>query len=869
MAILTGVESAVRIHIRRGDDLDARDHRGQTPLMLSAARNHPHICRILIEAGADQSLFDPSGKDALEIAIASGAHDAAIALEDARSQKISSIDIAAPVAHSSPCTALDAIVREARETTAAPYLHTVDNPIAHESAVGRKSTVAYLLLTGLTVDRNPLTQDVHDEGLSFNLHRWEAEEERLPPFVDPMLAASAVMAQTAISKHTPLDTSTDWSGVDVDLPRWASPHTRVYDVEKRSRLRSLLLRAVREGSVPDFEIEDISINDEGSATNVEAALLRMVVNDLGAETDERFEYVASHESFKVFVDPKETPNEDELVSDALAFIDELTTHRTDPLRLYHRDFQKQSLLTGAQEVEIARAMEACVAKALDALAEWPSGLSRVIAAAELVKSGAKSIRWLSSSSSDEPQSVDIDTSIDTIASSAPIHVYREDDSATPSSGDVKATITEVNESDFFVKVEHLSRLCADSSQPSVSANDIRCTLASLQLACTFLQEIVATRADEQHVQGSAFSHAMAGYARCHARMTVANLKLVFSIAKKYHHSGETLDDLVQEGNIGLLRAVERFDWRRGFKFSTYATWWIRQGVGRYVADKGKTIRLPVHLHEKVQRVTRDMTAFERETGRMPTTYETAARLGIPASKIEAFMRASLEPLSIHDLSVDDMIAVEDRELFTSRDPMEIVSDQQLSASIHRLLGTLEPTEERILRMRFGVGVEDAMTLNEIGRNLSLTRERIRQIEAKALLRLKHSSQMDWFVRAVKGHPPRNHDEAADRDCSRENTEPSEPPFEKSSAGLNAPSSRSKKDRLKATFSELTGEKQAALDDLLARFRGLGITIDDDRRGISGKLWVNIFDWTDDYTERLVRDLTDLGFKFWRWRGYGR
>lgn len=236
-------------------------------------------------------------------------------------------------------------------------------------------------------------------------------------------------------------------------------------------------------------------------------------------------------------------------------------------------------------------------------------------------------------------------------------------------------------------------------------------------------------------------------------MVVANLRLVHSIARKYLFSEELLDDLLQEGNIGLLKAVDRYDWRRGFKFSTYAVWWIRQQVGRYVADKSKIIRLPVHAYDTAQRISGAIRAFEFQHGQEPSIEEIASLVGLPTKKILTLHRAMMEPVPLHEAAeLDHRIASDSKDEYTALDPMDIVQDRQLVGIIDRLLKKISPKDACILRMRFGIGIDtqEAMTLDEIGKRLNLTRERIRQIEAKALLKLKNPTRLDQLLRELNG-----------------------------------------------------------------------------------------------------------------------
>ncbi|MGH7393356.1 MAG: sigma-70 family RNA polymerase sigma factor, partial [Candidatus Rokuibacteriota bacterium] len=228
-------------------------------------------------------------------------------------------------------------------------------------------------------------------------------------------------------------------------------------------------------------------------------------------------------------------------------------------------------------------------------------------------------------------------------------------------------------------------------------------------------------------------------------LTEANLRLVVSIAKRYLRSGLPLLDLVQEGNLGLLKAVDRFQYRRGFKFSTYATWWIRQAITRAIADRGRTIRIPVHMMEslnKISRVGRDMTA---ELGREPTAEELARRTHIPARKIRQILDAARHPLSLEMPVGEDASLGELLSDTSMASPTEGVLERDLGDQVERALAGLSPRERDVLRLRFGIGGEPGLTLEEVGARFALTRERIRQIEVQALRKLRHGRGLRVFV----------------------------------------------------------------------------------------------------------------------------
>ncbi len=417
----------------------------------------------------------------------------------------------------------------------------------------------------------------------------------------------------------------------------------------------------------------------------------------------------------------------------------------DPVRAYLQDIGKVKLLTARQEVEIGRRIEAGQVAVRRALAGVPMAVRALLEVGDRVRAG------------------EVD----------PADVF-----VLPEGGEVKggelrrllaafARIRRLDNEIARLRASLANRRLSSATRGNyvrwIAANReaIQKVVADLPLASPLVERLVA---EVREVAARPGGHREAGLPRrqlegrlaeiaeadarvrqAKKELTEANLRLVVSVAKRYIRSGMPLLDLIQEGNLGLLRAVDRFQYRRGFKFSTYATWWIRQGITRAIADRARTIRVPVHMVERMNqlaRVSREMTS---ELGREPTPEELARRTRMPASKIRLILESARQPVSLEtpigeERALGDLL--EDR---SAGSPTDRILGEDLTEQVDRALARLTPKEQEILKLRFGIGGAEAQTLEEVGKRFALTRERIRQIEAQALRKLRHGAALRAFM----------------------------------------------------------------------------------------------------------------------------
>jgi RNA polymerase primary sigma factor len=940
MAVIAGVESAVRLHVRRGDDLDARDEKGFTPLMLAAAKNRGGICRILLEGGANPDLVDSSGRDALAISQICGAFKACTILKVAFAATAQEYpDIEGPTAKESGVFPKPVDDEGSFKTVNVGETSQEQSTEKPENQPGAPSETAEdTVALPPTCD---LLLDFSEDGSVFpDFSAWEVEEDEPPPEEDKTLAMAAAILHRAISRHEPVDTAEDWGDFDVFLPDQAISLLRADDEEGRAGLSNFFLRALREGSVPETALWAQCNEADGSPKEESEALLRLVLNDLGAETDERLESEETHPAQDA------TAEEDELLSEVFAFVDNLLSNTDDPLRLYLRDFRRVELLTREGEIEIAKRIEEGLRHLVQAISSCPLTVQQILDMATQIEKDELGIDELIDGF------VEIETE-PAVPGEAEDGVTEEDDEdanakraaanlaqikaealtqfefirkaykvaqaaqvkyglGSPQHMKAQGEVTELLVA-FRFSVRQVDRLC---EQIRNAVEEVRSHERKIMEFCvtrsgmprphfikTFPcneanlgwleEEISAKKAygstlskvqDQVRIHQEALiamqervglpikylkdinkqmSTGEAKARRAKREMIEANLRLVISIAKKYTNRGLQFLDLIQEGNIGLMKAVDRFEYRRGYKFSTYATWWIRQAITRSIADQARTIRIPVHLVGTINKMDRISRQILNETGIEPDPATLALKMEMPEDKVHKILKIAKEPISMETPIGDDEESLlgdllEDTE---GSDPFDSVAHASLRKVLEGMVANLKPRMAEVLVLRYGLKDGDTHTLEETGTYFGLTRERIRQIEAQAFRLLAKPAQAkilcDWLDLGPGAGALKEKETEQFVATTADGKLPKSDNHKDSEVSLPNPKSTDK-------VIGLTASKST--DKVIKDATSLGIEVED-RRDLGGGVLIRLIKVDNGDARRLVRKLMGLGFSHWPGLGY--
>ena len=719
MAAITGAADAIKSFLSRGSDPNLTDKMGRSPLILAATKGHVTICRLLLESGANITLRDAEGYDALASAIRNGQKDAEAALRS----HIEQTDMAVP---SDPVGS--------------------DAPSIDPDPAGSKTPEAAIHI--VLSNNDPL-----------NISVWEEEEEIQAPSADPSCLVDAEKIQERITAHVPIDMDEEWAGVDIELPDAFMPRLRVESVDKNwlAEIAWLIRSGIEEGFVTGRQL-DASLprdqSDEALPDSHYDNALRVVLGDVGVAIEP--DPVLASRPREVTKDEVELDDDlkESIADDAISFFGNLTSSASDLLTQYRSVAQSQRRLSREEEQVLFIEIMDGNRMAMEGIARCPTALDELLHYAEKVDRGEAPL-----SSILRPQAAGSDNLEATENVDGQVAEDQGEKGEDADQGGNEAAVSR-SPSDAIAKLEKIVGLCRKLRQQGVEQD-------SKRLVDSLVEELLAvpltdkfTAQLREAVEGDtpkgiardlmATGLKRAEKAKC--ELAGSHLALVIWLAGKYPRWLLPLMDRVQEGNLGLLKAMDRYDPHRGVKFSTYATWWIRQSISRGIADSALMIRLPVHVQEAIRKVNRASNAFLNQTGRSPTAGEIVNEVDLPLLSIENAMKVPEEPSRIDTVCIDEEILEEIGEDTAIPAPDHVYESRELRAVLEELLDTLSERQANVIRLRFGLYDGLDHTLEEIGQIYNVTRERIRQIEAKALKMLAHPARATKIATFIEQTP---------------------------------------------------------------------------------------------------------------------
>lgn len=711
LALRTGSAAALRACLRRGESPDGADDRGTTALMLAASGGQIEICRLLLDAGADPGRCDAFGRRADVLADAAGHHSVAT------------------------------LLRESITRTGGGEVSVVGQGVSAASST---------------------LQDPE----AMEADSWEPEPEQALPAHDADCLAESVRRQWIVGRHQAVDRDEAWSDVEVQLPAIAdSRRSARFSAEFRLSVRSVVGRAIEDGWLNSHDLAEHLSGRIDAATEDDKALaahVARVIGDAGVAVDaESWSVPLEQDTEATGIGPRDSSTPEDLLGE----VENLLDPRHDPAWLYGREIRRdRPLLTHDEEVDLGMTMRNGICAAVRGLCAAARLQPALLPGLERLATNAPADGDDSAEGS-MPTEEDPAADDESVSDEGPDEL-NADAPAQQTAGSL-CRLTAAIRSHVRANPVEFDRTAAELDQSVISTGVHLVQLS--RVAGAVLPQV----SDWKLAAGVLSELRKVELAR--TKLVERNLRLVVAVARNFSRTGVPLQDLVQEGNIGLMRAADRFDPTRELRFSTYATWWIRQGITRCVANTGRLIRVPVHMLERLRAIGKALRALGEAGTTSPDVEAVAQMTGLTTAEVSRALRIPAPPDEYDDEGDEDLREAVLSVVDENPSPEEACFHAELRRLVEDELSGFKPREAKVVKLRFGIAVREALTLEQIGDMLDVTRERIRQIESKVLKRLSSPARVNALKVALgrverdSTSPDENHRsiEAAERSDARQ------------------------------------------------------------------------------------------------------